>query len=107
MVERKRLEPLGEPRELMIMGREQAAAAVAVVDRLDNRPGDGEPVIGGRAAADLVEDHEAARAGLAQDGGGLDHLDHEGGAAAGEIVRGADPAEQAIDQPERGTRAGT
>ena len=38
------------------------------------------------------------RAGrLVQDRRGLDHLDHEGGAAARQIVGGADAAEQAVD----------
>ena len=69
---------------------------------LDRRPGDGEAVEGGGAAADLVEDDERARAGLVEDGGGLDHLDHEGGAAAGEIVGGADAAEQAVDDADVG-----
>ncbi len=82
------------------MGGEQAAAAIAVVDRLGHRPGDGEPVIGRGAAPDLVEDNEALRARLGEDGGGLDHLDHEGRAAAGEIVGSADPAEQAVDEAE-------
>ena len=34
---------------------------------------------------------------LVQDGGGLDHLDHEGGAAARQIVGRADAAEQPVD----------
>ena len=82
------------------MGREQAAAAALVVDRLDHRPGDGEAVIGRGAAADLVEDDEAARRRLGEDRRGLDHLDHEGRAAAREIVRCADAAEQAVDEAE-------
>ena len=52
----------GEPGQLVIMGGEQAAACDSVVDRLDHRPGDGEAVIGRGAAADLVEDDEAAAA---------------------------------------------
>ena len=68
--------------------------------RLDHRPGDGEAVIGRGAAPDLVEDDQAARRRLRQDRGGLDHLDHEGRSAAREIVRRADPAEQAVDQAE-------
>ena len=64
---------------------------------LDRRPGDGEAVEGRRAAADLVEDHERALARLIEDGGGLHHLDHEGRAAAREIVGGADAREQPVD----------
>ena len=66
-------------------------------------PGDREPVEGRGAAPDLVQHHEGARARLIEDGGGLDHLDHEGRAAAGEIVGRADAAEQTVDDAERGT----
>ena len=40
--------------------------------------------------------------GLIEDRRRLDHLDHEGRAAAGEVVGGADPAEQAIDDADMG-----
>ena len=43
---------------------------------------------------------------LREDRGGLDHLDHEGRAAAREIVRRADAAEQAVDDADRGARGG-
>jgi hypothetical protein len=89
------------------MGGEEAAAAVDVMNRLDDRPGDGEPVIGGGAAPDLVEDHEAALGRLRQDRGGLDHLDHEGRSPAREIVRRADPAEQRSTRPSLADVAGT
>ena len=39
----------------------------------------------------------ARGAGLVQDRRGLDHLDHEGRAAARQVVGGADPAEQLVD----------
>ena len=90
-------EPGAERGQLVIVGGEEGAAPVDLVEMLDRRPGDGEAVEGGGAAADLVEDDERARPRLVEDGGGLDHLDHEGRAAAGEIVGRADPAEQAVD----------
>ncbi len=65
-------------------------------------PGDGEPVEGRGASADLVEHDKGALARLIEDGGSLDHLDHEGGAAAGEIVGGADAAEEPIDDADMG-----
>ena len=91
---------LGERRQLVIVGGEEGAAAVRLVQVLDRRPGDGEAVEGGGAAADLVEDDQRARPRLVEDRRGLDHLDHEGRAAAGEIVGGADAAEQAVDDAE-------
>ena len=48
-------------------------------------------------AADLIENDQRARAGLIEDGGSFDHLDHEGRAPAGEIVGGADAREQPVD----------
>src|SRR5690606_38029764 len=56
------------------------------------------------AAADFVENDEAALAGLSEDRRGLDHFDHEGRAAASEVVGRADAAEQAIDQADGGAR---
>ena len=53
---------VGEPRQLVKMGGEQGAAAVDVVEPLDAGLGDGEAVVGRRAAPDLVEDDEAALA---------------------------------------------
>ena len=68
--------------ELVEVGGEQRPAAVDLVQMLDHGPGEREAVIGGGAASDLVQDHEAARAGEIQDPCGLDHLDHKGRPAA-------------------------
>ena len=64
-----------------------------------------EPVEGRGAAADLVEDDKRARPRLVEDRRGLDHLDHKGRAAASQIVGGADPAEEAVDDADPGARA--
>ena len=90
----------------MIMRGEEGPALHLIVHRLDHCPGDREAVVSRGAAADLIEDDEALRRGLREDRGGLDHLDHEGGAAARQIVRSADAAEQAIDDPEPGAGGG-
>ncbi len=90
MVQRQRIQPIGQPRQLMIMGREQGPRLDLVMHRLDHRPGDRQPVIGRRAAADLVEDHQAVGRCLGEDRRGLDHFDHEGRTAAGKIVGCAD-----------------
>jgi hypothetical protein len=98
VMERQAIEPPGKPRQLVIMGCEQGPALDAIVHRLDHCPGDRQPVIGRRAAPDLVEDHQAPRRRLREDRGGLDHLDHEGRPPARQIVRRADAAEQAVDE---------
>ena len=87
---------LRQLRQLVIMRGEQRAAAIDGVQMLDRRPGDGQPVIGRRAAADLIQDDQRARAGLVQDRRRLHHLHHEGGAPARQIVGGADAAEQPV-----------
>ena len=69
---------------------------------LGHRPGDRQAVEGGGAAADLVEQHQAALGGVAQDVRGLLHLDHERGLAAQDLVGGADAREDAVHEPELG-----
>ena len=49
------------------MRGEQRAAAIALVQMLDRRPGDGQSVEGGGAAADLVENDQRPHAGLIED----------------------------------------
>jgi hypothetical protein len=70
------------------------------VQVLDCGPGYGEAVEGRGAAADLVEDDERAGRRLVQDRRRLDHFDHEGRAAAREIVGGTDAGKQAIHDAE-------
>ena len=84
------IELAGKRRELVEVSCEQGAAAIGLMQVLDRRPGDRQPVESRGAAPDLVEDHERAPAGLIEDRCGLDHLDHEGRAPAREIVGGAD-----------------
>ena len=96
----------GERGQFMVMRREKGAAAIDLVQMLERCPGDREAVEGRGAAADLVEDDKAPGPGLVQDRRGLDHLDHKGRAAARQIVGGANPAEQAVDDadPRRARR---
>ena len=72
------LQFLRQHRQFVEMGGEQAAAAINFVQVLDGGPGDGQPVEGGGAAADFVEDDQRAFAGLVQNCRRLHHLDHEG-----------------------------
>ena len=97
----------GERGQLVVMRGEQRAAAIVLVQMLDRRPGDRQPVEGRGAAADLVEDDQRAFAGLIEDRRGLDHLDHEGRAPARQIVGGADAGEQPIDHADMRGAAGT
>ena len=86
----RRIQILGQPRQLVIVRREQGPAAIDFVQVLGGGPGNRQAVKGRRAAADLVQDDKAARRRLVEDGGGLDHLGHEGGAPARQVVRCTD-----------------
>ena len=78
------------------MRGEEGARAGVFLQMLDDGPGDGEAVEGGGAAADFVEEDQAGRRGVMEDGGDLAHFDEEGGAAAGKIIAGADAGEDAV-----------
>ena len=98
MVQAERFAGIGEAGQFVVVGREQAAAAVLSVHGLGHSPGERKAVIGRGASPNLVEDDKAALRSLAEDSGGFDHFDHESGTATGKVVRCADPAEQAVDQ---------
>ena len=92
----------GERGQLVVMRREEGARTVDLVQMFDRGPGDREAVIGRGAAADLVEDHQRMRARLIEDRRRLDHFDHEGRAAAGQIVGGADARKEPVDDADMG-----
>ena len=51
-------------------------------EMLRDGPRQAEAIVGRGAASELVDDHEGARRGALEDGGGLEHLGHEGRDAA-------------------------
>ena len=81
----------------MVVGGKEGAGADMALQILEGGPGESEAVEGGRAAAHLVEQDEGLRGGGVEDGSGFGHLHHKGGAAAGEIVGGADAGVDAVD----------
>ena len=87
--------------QLVVVRGEQRAAADVLVQVLDHRPGQRHAVVGARAAADLVEDHQAPRRGRVEDAGGLGHLDHERALPARQLVAGADAGEDAVGNADR------
>ena len=82
------------------MRGKQRPAAVDVVQMLQRGPGNRQPVIGGRAAPDFVQNDQRPVIGLVQDRRRFDHFDHEGRPPPRQIIRRADPAEQLADQPD-------
>ena len=83
---------------MVVGGEQRARAALLPGDVLHRRPGDGQAVEGGGAAAHLVQNQQALGRGELQDGRHLAHLNHEGGLAAVEVVRRADAGEDAVGQ---------
>ena len=93
-------ELLGQFGQLEIVSGEQSLGMHAGTEIFDCGPGNGKAIIGGSAATDFVEQDERTRRRGMQDGGGLGHLDHEGGSSPGEVVAGPDAGEDAIHDAE-------
>lgn len=89
-------------RQRVKMGREQRPTAVHARQILQTREADRDPILGRRAPAHLVHDDKGPARRGAQDIRRLEHLDHEGGLVAEEIIRRPDPAEELVDDAEFG-----
>src|SRR5690606_2156072 len=71
--------------DLEVVGGEQSKGAHAVCQVIGTGPGQGQAVEGAGAATDFVQQHQTALGGVVQNIGGLRHLHHKGGAAAGQV----------------------
>src|SRR5258708_4643234 len=60
--------------QLMVVGGEKRARADVLLKMLDNRPGDGEAVKRGGAAADFVEEDKTRGGGVGENDGDLAHV---------------------------------
>ncbi len=87
-------------RELEVVRGEQRERLHPRRDVPRHRPGERQPVERARATPDLIHQDQTARRRVVQDVRRFRHLDHEGRAAAREIVRRADAREDAIDRPD-------
>ena len=63
---------------------------------LDHSPGDGQPVEGAGPPSDLVQNQQAVAGGVSQNIGYLGHFHHKGTLAAGQVVGGPHPGENAV-----------
>ena len=87
--------------EFVIMGGEEGHCPLSVlVDVLHYCTGDGHPVVGGCSPADFIQEDQRTFREIVQDHRSLEHLDHEGGLSAGDIVRGSDPGEKLVEESE-------
>ena len=87
----------GEAREFEIMRGKQREGADFGGNERGAGPRQRQSVEGAGAAADFVHEHQAPGRGVIEDIGRLGHFEHEGRAAAREIVGRADAGEYAID----------
>ena len=78
----------GEFGQFVVVRGEEGLRAGLVVQVLDDGPRERMAVEGAHAAADFVEDDEAARGGVVEDVGRRAHLDHGRGSAARQVVAG-------------------
>ena len=92
--------------ELVVVRREKGLGARPRLQLFHDGPGKSQPVKSRRPAADLVEQDQAARRAGVEDGGGLGHFDHERGAAARQIIGGADAREDAVKDAKFGPLGG-
>src|SRR5207245_8541237 len=86
---------LGEGGQLVIVGSEESERAKlrCLVEILEDRLSDTDPVVGAGATTHLVEDQQAAWRGMGQDVCRLHHFNHEGRQPARQLIVGADPGE--------------
>ena len=82
----------------MIVRCKERARPALLGDVFHCRPGDGKAVERRSAASHLVQDEQALRRGIFQDGRHFAHLHHEGGLAAIEVIRSADAGKNAVGQ---------
>ena len=94
--------------ELVIMRGEQRQGAVlaGLVQMLGNGPCDADAIVRAGAAPNLIQQHQAARREVVEDGRGFVHLHHEGGFAAADVVRRANPGENPIEDAQIGVFGG-
>ena len=95
-----------ERRQLQVVGGEERAAADAALQVLDNGLRDRQAIVGARAAAHFVEDHEALRRSAIEDPRGLRHLHQKRARTPREVVAGPDPREQPVDDTDAGPLRG-
>ena len=93
---------------LVVVGGKKGARVdrTVLMQVFDDGPGDAQAVEGAGAAAELVDEEQAAAGGVVEDIGGLVHLDHEGALATGEVVGRAHASEDAIDHADGGLPCG-
>ncbi len=82
--------------QLVVVRRKQRTATHSVVQVFGDRPRQRDPVVGARAATDLVEHHQAVTGGRVEYPRRLGHLDHERTLPLAQLVTRSDPGKHSI-----------
>ena len=82
--------------QLMEVSSKQAVRVYILRDMIRDRPGQSESVVGGSSPPQLVYEYEGVGGGALEDGGCLQHLQHEGGDAAQLGVTGSHAREYSV-----------
>ena len=92
--------------EFMIVRGKKRARAGVLLKMLDDSPGNGEAVERRCAAADFVEQNQARRRSMIENGRNFAHLHEKRGTSAGQIVAGANARENAVRDGQLGLPRG-
>ncbi len=82
------------------MGGKEGSRLQYIEDMFGHRACNREAVVRTRPASDLIHDDQAVSGRVSKDVRGLVHLHEKRGLAACKVVRGADPAEDAVGEPD-------
>ncbi len=99
-------EPVGQIRQVVVVGGEDGRRPQFVVEELDCRTGDRVAVGRRRAPAHLVEEDERAFGRVVEDRSELRHLPHERRLPARDVVTRADAREHPVDDRQPGGLGG-
>ena len=87
-------EGLHEVVQFVVMrGEERLGLELAVVDILDDGPGDRDTVVSRGTTAEFVKEDETSLAEVIEDGRSLVHLNHKSGFTQGDIIGRTDTSE--------------
>ena len=90
----------GQLGQLKVMRGKQGKSLHLVVQVAGNAAGQGQPVKGGGAPANLVHQHQAVRGGTVQNLRRLGHLQHKGRLRVGQIIGRANAGVDGINRPQ-------
>ena len=84
---------------MIVRGEEGARMSCGVfVDVLDDAPGDGDAIVGGRTATEFIKEHERTLREIVHDVGGFAHFHHKRTLTYGDVVGCSHASKDFVDQ---------